>query len=234
MERCIPRKLVPIESSTPWINGEIRNDIAKWERLYNWFKCSKLLDILQRYKSLRDSIVSKIRLAKKTFLNNVSSSDAKKFGPQSEGFMHPQPDLSSIILTHGSVSVSSKAALLNHFFSSCFNNSITTFSILLQLRISAEIWIGLTAPLKVSVHFLRNKAPLSAGPDSITAWMLRLFADEIALTVTSLFNLSIETGKVPADWKLSNVVPILNEDTKRKMKFSPSDLFLCYRSSVVS
>ena len=29
MEECIPKKLVPIESGTPWINGEIRNDIAR-------------------------------------------------------------------------------------------------------------------------------------------------------------------------------------------------------------
>ena len=52
MEECVPKKLVPTQSETPWINGEIRNDIARRERLYNRFKRSKSQDILQRYKAL--------------------------------------------------------------------------------------------------------------------------------------------------------------------------------------
>ena len=123
MEVCIAKKLVPTQSETPWIDGEIRKDIARQERLYNRFKRSKSQDILQRYKFLRKSVVSKIRLAKKTFLNNHSSSlnDAKTCWSMIRR-IHPRPDPSSMILTHGSVSASSKsdkAALLNPFFSSC-------------------------------------------------------------------------------------------------------------------
>ena len=234
MEKCIPKKLVPTQSETPWINGEIRNDIARWERVYNRFKRSKSQDILQRYKSLRNSIVSKIRLAKKTFLNNLSSSlnDAKKFWSTIRK-IHPRPDPSSMILTHGSVSASSnsdKAALLNHFFSSCFNDSTTTltFSTPSAEDVCRDMdWADCT-PEGISALLKQIKPHSSAGPDGITAWMLRSFADEIAPSITSLFNLSIKTGNVPADWKLSNVVPIPKGDKKKNevQSYRPISLLL--------
>ena len=149
--------------------------------------------------------------------------------------IHPQPDPSSMILTHGSVSASSKVALLNHFFSSCFNDSTTTLTFSTP---SAEDacrdmdWADCT-PEGISALLKQIKPHSSAGPDRITAWMLRSFADEIAPSITSLFNLSIKTGNVPADWKLSNVVSIPKGATK-KVKSSHIDLFPCYRLSVRS
>ena len=41
--------------------------------------------------------------------------------------------------------------------------------------------------------------------------MLRTFAEEAAPSIASLFNLSLSLGKLPNDWKRSNVVPIPKE-----------------------
>ena len=46
--------------------------------------------------------------------------------------------------------------------------------------------------------------------------MLRTFSEGVSPSISSLFNLSIRTGKLPLDWKLSNVVPI------------PKETSLCY------
>ena len=46
------------------------------------------------------------------------------------------------------------------------------------------------------------------GPDAIYARMLKHTASAIASSVTELFNLSIRTGQLPKDWKVSHVVPI--------------------------
>ena len=125
-----------------------------------------------------------------------------------------------MILTHGTFSVSSnsdQAALLNHFFSSCYNDSTTTltFSASPAEDVCRDMDWADCIPEGVSALLKRIKPHSSVGPDGITAWMLRSFADEIASSVSSLFNLSIKTGKVPADWKLSNVVPIPKGDTKK-------------------
>ena len=48
----------------------------------------------------------------------------------------------------------------------------------------------------------------SSGPDGISARVLKAVADEIAPSVTSLFNISIKCNRPPREWKQSRVVPI--------------------------
>ena len=55
----------------------------------------------------------------------------------------------------------------------------------------------------------------STGPDGITVWMRQTFAEEVAPSVASLFNLFI---KIPADWKLSNIVPIPKDSSKHDVR----------------
>ena len=72
MNRFIPSRHIPIKSATPWIDRDIKNDIAKRERMFRRAKHSKSQDHLSRYRRLRNSIISKIRCAKKSFFEKVS------------------------------------------------------------------------------------------------------------------------------------------------------------------
>ena len=59
----------------------------------------------------------------------------------------------------------------------------------------------------------------------MSAWMLHTFADEIAPSLASLFNLSLKTGKLPDDWKVPNIVPIPKEsNTKDARMYRPISL----------
>ena len=73
--------MVPIKSSTPWINREIRKDIAKRELFYKRYKKSNSQDWLSKFRALRNKIVTNIRDAKKQFFFRLSTcrSDPKKF-----------------------------------------------------------------------------------------------------------------------------------------------------------
>ena len=48
----------------------------------------------------------------------------------------------------------------------------------------------------------------ATGPDSLPARILREFATEIAPILTVIFQQSLDTGIVPADWRLANISPI--------------------------
>ena len=63
-------------------------------------------------------------------------------------------------------------------------------------------------PEEVSVYLKQIKSYTAPGPDGITAWMLSSLAEDVAPSVASIFNLSISSGRLPADWKWSNFVPI--------------------------
>ena len=58
-------------------------------------------------------------------------------------------------------------------------------------------------------HLLSTyKAKTASGPDGISNIMLRNTATSISSKLTTLFNLFLRLGKVPTQWKVSNVIPI--------------------------
>nr|XP_054594642.1 RNA-directed DNA polymerase from mobile element jockey isoform X1 [Nothobranchius furzeri] len=48
----------------------------------------------------------------------------------------------------------------------------------------------------------------AAGPDGISAWVVRSCADQLCEVIGHLFNLSLRLGRVPKLWKTSCVVPV--------------------------
>jgi hypothetical protein len=57
-----------------------------------------------------------------------------------------------------------------------------------------------------------NKA---AGPDGIPPRLLKETAQQIAPSLTELFNRSLSCGVFPDDWKLANIVPVHKKGDKR-------------------
>ena len=58
-----------------------------------------------------------------------------------------------------------------------------------------------------------NKA---SGPDEISPKILKELHHEIAPILTLIFNLSLETGVVPIDWRTADVVPVYKKGSKSK------------------
>ena len=48
----------------------------------------------------------------------------------------------------------------------------------------------------------------AAGPGQINNWIYRKTADTIAPILTNIFQHTLDTGTIPADWKHANVTPI--------------------------
>jgi hypothetical protein len=63
-----------------------------------------------------------------------------------------------------------------------------------------------------SIKCLRNN--ISLGPDKIPSKIITLCAEEVAPSLTNLFNLSLTSGEVPNEWKLANVIPVFKSGAK--------------------
>ena len=104
------------------------------------------------------------------------------------------------------------ANLLNNYFHSMFNPpyskeeynnhpaSNTSFcDPITDIHVSSDDVRRILLSLDV------NKA---TGPDRIPARLLKHYAPYISSLLSDLFNKSLNTGKVPSEWKISNITPI--------------------------
>ena len=65
----------------------------------------------------------------------------------------------------------------------------------------------------------------SPGPDGISSRLLKLASPAVANTLAKIFNISIESGTFPEDWKKANVVPIYKKGAKDDFrKYRPVSL----------
>ena len=114
---------------------------------------------------------------------------------------------------------SDKAELFNSYFSSVFQPSrpnqhqTSTFSSS-QLRTDTQL-----REIELSEHdvanCLKNLDPSKAsGPDGIPARLLKECSQQIAPSLCSLFNLSLQTSWIPSEWKSADVAPIHKKDSK--------------------
>ena len=113
-------------------------------------------------------------------------------------------------------STPAKCKVLNNYFMSVFTKENMKSSL-----INSNAQVSLT-----SVHLTEDDTlkvlkvidpGKSCGPDEIPGRLLLEGASHLAKPLTQLFNLSIETGTLPMDWKKSNITAI----HKRGSKHSP-------------
>ena len=71
-----------------------------------------------------------------------------------------------------------------------------------------KITVSKTGVLNLLLKIKENKA---SGPDGIPGNLLRICANEIAEVLPLLFQLSLDQGCLPSDWKQAHIVPVFKK-----------------------
>lgn len=69
----------------------------------------------------------------------------------------------------------------------------------------ADITISTHGVEKLLKGLNKNKA---VGPDNIHPWVLSEIASDFAPMLSHLYQQSLTSGRIPADWKMANVCPV--------------------------
>ena len=231
MENKIPSKLSSKRFKLPWFNRELKRLCRKKARKYKKAKRSGREDHWEQYKEFQKVVQAKLTEGRWDYINRflqigLETGNKKPFWKYLR--VQKQEDFGiSALKSNGKMFTDRKSIseILNTQFKSVFTKK--TSSKIPELP-------GVTFPsikdLKITefgVFKLLDKIDVSkaSGPDCIPGRILQNLARELAPVLHFIFEQSLNTGDLPAEWTLANVAPIFKKGSKlQEVNYRPVSL----------
>ena len=222
MSKCIPMATLPEKHSVPWMTKGIVQTIRKRNYYYRKYKHSQSHYHQNHYKKLRNKVITMLRQSKQKFFKTLHPNSNKAFWKAVNSLNKKDSVIPT--LTFGGYAATTnreKAEVLNDHFTRCFNYAVQPLqpsrSYISSGNETPEDFLCTEDEV---FHLLSSVDPTkAAGPDRLSARMLKHTATSITSAITTLFNMSITSGKIPCEWKTAQVVPI----PKSQQKADPSN-----------
>ena len=107
------------------------------------------------------------------------------------------------------------AKVLNEYFSSVFTTvpvPLTKF----EGNKSEHLGQLFVTPEMIAKKIKKIKDNKSPGVDGIPSKLLKEIVEQISKPLAKLFNLSLEEGIVPSEWREANITPLFNKGSRKK------------------
>ena len=215
--KFIPSKTSKPRDGLPWITPSLKKMMRKRDKMFQKHKTSAKYRTLKRetQQGLRKTYWDYIEKVITPSSQNPTNTANKKFWTyikhcktnnsgisplKDNGILHSDPG--------------KKADILNNQFKSVFTKDLDTETENIpQPDFPSLEDIIITEPGVLKL--LQNLDPTKAcGPDNISPKILKELANEIAPSLTLIFQKSYDTGMVPADWRHATVAPIFKKGEK--------------------
>ena len=223
VKSCIPvtKRRSRNNNKPKWWNNEIKLELSNKKRAYSKYQITQNENDKTEYERLRRSTKKLIKQSKKNLEVHIASkikSNPKEF----YSYVRQRKVITSNVgplLNDNGEHVSNDvdmAEILNEYFASVFTiedtNGIMETSTasanaaqLNNCEFTEENIIKTLENIKV------NKTP---GPDRIAPRILKETKHQIWKPLSIIFEKSLNSGKVPRDWKLANITPIEKKGNK--------------------
>ncbi len=221
MGECVPQRDLKKRRNLPWLTKNVVRH--KRNAMFQIAKRSENPTDFAKCKEIRNDVTTMLRTAKQSYFDSLTSASSKqvwkmvKLVNKQEGSI---PVLSKDNVN--AVKDEGKCNMLNSCFSKCWNYSEPPLIDPPErdyVEDDATYPDHLLCTTQEITHLLKGlDVSKATGPDGISACMMKATSKSIALSLTSLFNLSITKGHFPKLWKSARVVPI----PKSMAKHSPS------------
>ncbi|GAB0181631.1 mitochondrial enolase superfamily member 1 [Grus japonensis] len=202
-----------------WLNRDLLLELRRKKKVYACWKQGQAT--WEDYRDAANLCREKIHVAKAQLELKLAST----VGDNKKGFFkyvnnkrRTRENIGSLLNENGHLTNRDidKAEMFNAFFASVFNTDDRLWDPSCPELEDCDCGNDkLPAdPEIVRDLLLHLDAYKSMGPDGIHPRVLRELADVIARPLSIIFQRSWESGEVPVDWKLANVVPIFKKGKK--------------------
>ena len=116
------------------------------------------------------------------------------------------------------------AEVLNEYFSSVFTtediSSLPVPFTKFEVNTSENFWQLFVTPEMITNKIKKMKNNKSPGVDGIPPKLLKEIVEQISTPLAKLFNLSLEEGIVPSEWKEANITPLFKKGRGTSQKIT--------------
>ena len=109
---------------------------------------------------------------------------------------------------------------LNEYFSSVFTREDISILPVLETKFKGREfdYLGqlIVTPTMVAMKIRDMKDNKSPGVDGIPPKLLLEIVEQISIPLATVFNLSLEEGIVPLEWKEANIIPLFKKGSRNK------------------
>ena len=213
VDKFVPVKLIKEKSGKEdWFNKECFDAKQKNDTAWRAYRKKRCVVKWGRYVMARNEYLTTRRRSATQFKRDVAAkckTHPKLFHKFVRGKLKVKPQILRLRKKDGT--------LIDNEFSMCqeFNiafQSVYTVEDSPSPQLESAVKKELTKITVSEGEVLKELKLLDAykapGPDNISAYILKLCAEELAKPLTMLYNLSLRKGKVLIQWKIANIAPI--------------------------
>ena len=217
---CIPPACPKNRRRNIYINREAMRLKKRKRKLWTVYVHSQDDISYARFVRCKNDLRRLTRTLRRDFEKNLIANikeNPKGFWNYARSRMKTRPGVENLRMEDGKLTAcdEEKAVVLNQFFSSVCTledqHKDTDPEIVYDGPMIEDVDITVSV-VKKKLSELRPSS--AAGPDGIHPRVLQEAADSLAPQLSRLFRESLDTGILPQDWKVANVVPIFKKGNK--------------------
>lgn len=237
MNQTIPKKEIKVKGKgNPWFDMELMNSMKIRDQKFKTFRLTKNITDWEVYRLSRNSTVTMMRMKKKTYYETAvdkNKHDSKimwktlkqivsgKSGETYNELEFEDGVCTDLVTTTKKFNEYYINSIQNIVDSIHVNKNVIDTKVTLNNYKFNDFAIVDESVLKDVLFSLPNKS----SPDEIPANILKTIFEEIKYPLLNIINLSLETGEIPKNMKLSTVVPLRKiSGTKKVEQFRPVNM----------